>query len=72
MQEKKPWETKDKKVLYQLTNGIKDAAILLSPFTPETSEKIAKIFNFEISLKSLNAELKVSKIKKSEILFKKI
>ena len=72
IQDKKPWETKDKKVLYQTANGIKDAAILLSPFMPETAEKISKTFNFEISLKSLNTELKISKIKKSDILFKKI
>ena len=72
IQNKKPWETKDKKVLYQLANGIKDIAILLSPFMPETAEKIAKIFNFEISLKSLQEPLKISKIKKADILFKKI
>ena len=39
---------------------------------PETAEKIAKIFGFEISLKSLEEPLKITKIKKSEILFKKI
>ncbi len=72
IQQKKPWETQDKKVLYQLANGIKDIAILLSSFMPETSEKIAKTFNFEISLKQLNEPLKISKIKKSDILFKKI
>lgn len=72
IQSKKPWETHDKKVLYQLVNGIKDASILLSPFMPETSEKIAKIFNFEISLKSLNESIKISKIKKVDILFKKV
>ena len=72
IQSKKPWETKDKGVLYELANAIKDSAILLSPFIPETSEKIAKVFNFEISLKDLKSDLKVSKIKKSPILFKKI
>ena len=72
IQNKKPWETKDKSVLYQLSNGIKDAAILLSPFIPETSEKISKLFNFKISLEELNTPLKLGKIKKSEILFKKI
>ena len=72
IQDKKPWETKDKKVLYELSNAIKDFTILLSPFIPETCEKIAKTFNFDLSLKSLNAELKISKISKSDILFKKI
>ena len=72
VQKNKPWETKDKKVLYELVNAIKDFSILLSPFIPETSEKIAKTFNFDISIKSLNTALKVSKIKKADILFKKI
>ena len=72
IQKNKPWETQDKKILYQLANGIKDVAILLFPFIPETSEKIAKTFNFKISLKSLNSPLKLSKIKKAEILFRKI
>ena len=71
-QKTKPWETHDKKILYQLCNAIKDIAILLSPFLPETAEKIAKTFNFEISLKSLKTPLKISKIKKADILFRKI
>jgi methionyl-tRNA synthetase len=72
IQNKKPWETHDKKVLYELSNAIKDIAILLSPFIPETSEKISKVFNFNLSLKELEKPLKVSKIKKSPILFQKI
>ncbi|MBI5803782.1 methionine--tRNA ligase [Candidatus Pacearchaeota archaeon] len=72
IQNKKPWETKDKKVLYELANAIKDFTILLSPFMPETCEKISKTFNFKIDLKEINKPLKVGKIKKSEILFRKI
>src|SRR3989338_303220 len=72
VQEKKPWETKDSKVLYELANAIKVIAILLSPFMPETCKKIAKTFNFKISLDEIDSPLKISKIKKSEILFKKI
>lgn len=72
IQHQKPWETKDTKVLYELANAIKDIAILLYPFIPSTSEKIAGIFNFKISLEELDKPLKVSKIKKGEILFKKI
>ncbi|MEK6933476.1 MAG: methionine--tRNA ligase [Nanoarchaeota archaeon] len=72
VQYKKPWETKDKKVLYQLANAIKDIAILLSPFMPETCEKISKVFNFDLSLKVLKKPLKISKVEKSDILFKKI
>lgn len=72
VQEKKPWLNSDKKVVYQLCNAIKDIAILLSPFIPETSEKIAENFNFEISQKSLSSQLQITKIKKAPILFKKI
>ncbi|MBS3076917.1 methionine--tRNA ligase [Candidatus Pacearchaeota archaeon] len=72
VQDKKPWETHDKKVLYELANAIKDAAILLSSFIPSTCEKIASIFGFSISLEDLEKELKIGKIKKSEILFRKI
>ena len=59
IQSKKPWETKDKKVLYQLVEAIREIAKQLSPFIPETAEKISKIF-------------KTDKIKKAPILFEKI
>ncbi len=72
VQVNKPWETKDTKVLYELCLAIKNIAILISPFIPETAEKIAKTFNFKISLDELNKPLKEGKIKKSEILFQKI
>jgi len=71
IQVKKPWETHDKKVLWQLANAIKDISILLSPFIPEASEKISKIFNFNICLEELNTPLNTVKVKKSDILFKK-
>ncbi|MEM4259336.1 MAG: methionine--tRNA ligase [Candidatus Pacearchaeota archaeon] len=72
IQTKKLWETADKKAIYQVSNAVKDIAILLSPFLPSTAEKIAKTFNFEITIKSLKTPLKVSKIKKADVLFKKI
>ena len=72
VQAKKPWETHDRKVLYELCDSIKNIAILLSPFVPETSEKIAKNFGFEIKLENVEKPLKVGKIKKAEILFRKI
>ena len=59
VQEKKPWETGDKKVLYELKESILKIAELLWPFIPESSEKIIKQFS-------------AKKIKKGEILFKKI
>lgn len=72
VQQKKPWETKDPKVIYELASALKDIAILLSPFLPETAEKIADVFSFELSLNSLKSPLQIKKIKKAPILFKKI
>jgi methionyl-tRNA synthetase len=59
VQEKKPWETHDKKILYELKENILKIAELLFPFIPETSEKITKQFSS-------------TKIKKGEVLFRKI
>jgi len=59
VQNKKPWETKDEKVLFELKESILEIARLLLPFIPESSEKIKKQFS-------------ATKIKKQEILFKKI
>ena len=59
IQSQKPWETKDKKVLYQLVESIKEIAKLLSPFIPKSAEKIQQVF-------------KTDKIKKAPVLFKKI
>jgi|SRR3989344_4476257 len=72
VQSQKIWETKNKKQLYELVDSIKSIAILLWPFIPETSEKIAKNIGFEIKLENIEKLLVVKKIKKSEILFKKI
>ena len=59
IQLKKPWETHDKKVLYQVVCSIKEIAKLLSPFIPESAEKILKVFEKD-------------KIKKAPVLFEKI
>ena len=59
IQNKKPWETGDKKVLYEAVGSIRKIAELLSPFIPESAEKISKIF-------------RTDKIKKSGVLFEKI
>jgi methionyl-tRNA synthetase len=72
VQTKKPWETNDKKVLYELVDSIKAIAILLWPFIPATSEKIAKHFGFEIKFENISKPIEAKKIKKSEILFRKI
>ena len=72
VQKTKPWETHDKKVLYELVDSIKAIAILLWPFIPNTSEKIADNFNFKIAYSEIEKPIKVGKIKKGEILFKKI
>ncbi len=71
VQSRKPWETKDKKILYELLDSIKAIAILLWPFIPETSEKIAKNLGFEIKFENIKKPIVVKRIKKSEILFEK-
>ncbi len=72
VQETEPWKTGDKKALYELADSIKAITILLSPFMPGTCEKISKVFNFKIDYKEISKPLKVSKIKKADILFTKI
>jgi methionyl-tRNA synthetase len=59
IQDKKPWETKDKKVLYQLVEAIREIATILLPFIPESAKKIQKIFETD-------------KIKKAPVLFQKL
>jgi methionyl-tRNA synthetase len=59
VQTKKPWEFGDKKVLYELVVSLREIARLLSPFIPESAEKISEIF-------------KGDKIKKAPVLFPKI
>ncbi|MEM0465868.1 MAG: methionine--tRNA ligase [Candidatus Pacearchaeota archaeon] len=72
IQNKKPWETFNKKVLYELVDSIKTISILLWPFIPETCEKIASHIGFEINYKEIKKPFIVKKITKSDILFKKI
>ncbi len=72
IQEKKPWETGDKKVLYELIDSIKAIAILLWPFIPRTSEKIAKHLGFKIEYSNIEKTIAIKAIKKSEILFNKV
>ena len=73
VQNQKPWETRDLKVLYEVADSIKAIAILLWPFIPETSEKIAKQFGFKIEFDNIKKPLSENnKIIKGEILFKKI
>jgi len=78
VQKTQPWkeDCKNKEqILYELADSIKASAILLWPFIPSTSEKIAKQFSFKIgenSFSEIKKPLKISKIKKGEILFKKI
>jgi len=75
IQENKPWETKDKKILYELADSIKMISILLWSFMPSSIERIAENFGFKIgenSFKDIEGGLKVREIKKDMILFRKI
>jgi len=75
VQNKKPWETKDKTVLYELADSIKAISILLWPFIPESCEKISRQFGFVVgknTFEEIKIPLKISKIKKQDVLFKRI
>jgi len=61
-----------KKVLYELVDSIKAISILLWPFIPDSCEKIAKDFKFEINFDNIKKPIAINKINKSEILFKKV
>lgn len=73
----KPWELKGKKannVLYNLLESVRIISILVTPFIPETANKINQQLNQkEGSWKQVKLGLvKEYKVKKGEILFKKI
>lgn len=73
VQENKIWETKDQKKLYELVDSIRIVSILLWPFIPESSEKIAKILNFKIeNINQIKQTVEFKSINKAEVLFKKI
>ena len=79
IQEKKPWQLGGKefeKVIYSAADAIRVIAILLWPFIPDTSERIAHSLGFKIKPGSIEdckpGLLKPIKIKKQDILFKKI
>ncbi|MFH1710904.1 MAG: methionine--tRNA ligase [Nanoarchaeota archaeon] len=72
VQENELWKTGDRKKLYELADSIKAIGILIYPFIPSTSEKIAKNLGFKLEFSEIKKPLKVSKIKKGEILFVKV
>lgn len=74
VQDKKPWETKDKKVLYEIADAIKKISILLYPFIPSTSKKISSKFGgYPFTLEELEKPLSEDvKITKGENLFERL
>jgi methionyl-tRNA synthetase len=72
IQENKPWETKNRKILYEAADSIRKISILLWAFIPSTSEKIAKNLGFEIGFENLEVPYEPDKFKKPEMLFKRI
>lgn len=63
-------------VLYNLLESIRFAAIMLSPYLPETTEKIFRQINSDLttweSLKTFNGTIVGGKVNKPEILFGRI
>lgn len=73
IQQNELWKSKDKKRLYEVIDSIKIISILLWPFIPKSSEKIANLLNFKIqSLEQIDKPIISSSITKADILFKKI
>lgn len=72
IQKNKIWETQNKKQLYEILDSLKAIAILLWPFIPSASKKISENLGFELKLENIKKPLNIKKIRKSEILFKKI
>jgi len=52
VQSQKPWETGDKKILFELSDSIIEIAKLLLPFIPDSAEKILKVFENDKMTKS--------------------
>tara|TARA_Y100000310_G_scaffold231700_1_gene234347 strand:+ start:39861 stop:42719 length:2859 start_codon:yes stop_codon:yes gene_type:complete len=73
-QNKEPWKTKDKEVLFICGNLSKILALLIQPYLPDTSKRILEMLNCKEKdwkeVKKFN--LKNHKIKKPEILFKRL
>ncbi|HAE41559.1 MAG TPA: methionine--tRNA ligase subunit beta [Clostridiales bacterium] len=63
-------------VLYNLLESIRFAAVMLSPYLPETTEKIFRQINSDLttweSLKTFNGTIVGGKVNKPEILFGRI
>jgi DNA/RNA-binding domain of Phe-tRNA-synthetase-like protein len=75
--EKKPWEQKGKEkenTIFNLAQSLKTLSIILEPFLPQTSKKIAHQLGFEIkSFTQIKEPLKKeTTITKEKILFEKI
>ncbi|MEK6940616.1 MAG: methionine--tRNA ligase [Nanoarchaeota archaeon] len=70
---KQPWKTKDKDTLFYCVNLCNDLALLIQPFLPDTSKKILNTINSKSKTWDDLARFKViGKIKKPELLFKKL
>lgn len=79
--DKEPWNVKDKKklgnILYNLTEALRFTAIVLQPFMPATSEEIAQQLGIKGFEKQTFKDLKYGKYKhsnigKTKVLFEKI
>ncbi len=73
-QHNKPWEggKNVETVLWVCSNLIKNITIMLSPFIPESCQKVANAFSFEIEWEQINKKLGGKKIKAIDLLFPKI
>jgi len=74
--DKKPWELKYKKlsnVLYNMLESLRIISILISPFIPETAEKLSKSYNIKLgTIKDCKFKKINYKVKNIPHLFEKI
>jgi len=68
----KPWETKDKNIIFNSVNLCKILGLLIQPYLPSTSNKILKFLNCkEKDWKNLN-KFNIKKTNEPKILFQKM
>lgn len=67
----KPWETRDRKALYQLLNAVKSLTILLWPFIPHRCETIAQELGFTIDWANLHGN-PIARASKIQPVFRRI
>ena len=70
--DKEPWKTNDKNVLYNCVNLCAVLGLLIQPYLPQTSQKILKMLNVKDKTWNHIKNLDVKNINEPHILFEKL